>query len=72
MNDLMASQGGAIGVILLVLVCINVLLTAAKTIFEKIEPTPEKQAASKFYQGLSKVLKVLSSIIDWAQGNKAH
>ena len=72
MDSLLAQHGGAIGTIIMVLVCLNILLTAVKAIFEKVVPSPEKQAESKFYQVLAKVLAVSSSIIDWVQGNKAH
>lgn len=72
MSDFIAVHGGMVASILLAVVCINVALTAIKTILEKIEPTPEQLAASKFYQVVCKVVGVLTKVIDWLSANKEH
>ncbi len=72
MKEFINSNGGMVGAIVLVLVCVNIALTAIKSVLEKLMPTPEKQASSSFYKGVCSVMTILTQAIDWLTGNKAH
>jgi hypothetical protein len=72
MNALITQAGGLLPAVILLMVCTNVVLTAVKTIIEKIDPTDEQRASNKFYPFLAKAVATLTSAIDWMQGNKEH
>ncbi len=71
LKDLIAQNGGLVGAVSVILVCVNILLTAIKAILEKLQPDPAKQPEG--LKGvLVKVSGVVQGLIDWMTGNRAH
>lgn len=74
-------QHGVWALIVLLMVCANILLTAVKTMIEKVEayltggdatkidPNSFLEKAKAF---IAKILGYLSTALDWATGNKEH
>lgn len=72
MKELIDAHGGVASLVLLVMVSVNIILTAVKALIEKWQPSPEQQANSKVDQIVTKILGFTSGIIDWLTGNKEH
>jgi divalent metal cation (Fe/Co/Zn/Cd) transporter len=72
MKEVVNSNGGLVATVLLLMVSINIVLTAVKAVIEKWEPTEEQQKNSKVLHIITKVLGVTSNVIDWMTGNKEH
>lgn len=79
MKDLIMSHGFAASALVL-LACFNVMLTAIKTVLDKIEayllpagqaPDPNAKLV-KASALLGSICGKLSSVIDWLTGNKEH
>lgn len=64
-------------IVILIVMCLNVALTAVKTILEKIEAsTPEVEGPdSKIVKAETLIAKIngwLKTFIDWVSANKEH
>ena len=72
MQGFIESQGGLLATILLTAMCLNILLTALKTIVEKISGAIPSETESKILSALQKTCDILATIIDWTSANRAH
>lgn len=66
MKDFITNNGGIIATLGLMVMCLNIGLTALKTILEKVA------AGSSELSLVTKACNVLSMIIDWLTANKEH
>ncbi len=69
LKDFIAQNGGLVGAVSVILVCVNILLTAVKAVLEKLQPN---QPVTGVKSILVKVSGVVQGLIDWMTGNKAH
>lgn len=65
-------QSGSVQNIILAVMCVNIALSAAKQILEKIKDKTETDGDNKAYDTISKVSGLLSKAIDYVTGNIAH
>lgn len=77
MLELIQANGGLAITVSLILVCLNILLTAVKLVCEKIEAaTPEVEGPQTVVVQVrvwaGKIAGWIAPLIDWLTGNKAH
>lgn len=72
MKEFILNNGGLMATVALVVVCLNILLTSVKVVLEKVKDLTPTDVDNKAYDALSKVMGVLSLIVDWASANKEH
>ncbi len=65
-------QSGSVQNIILAVMCVNIALSAAKQILEKIKDKTATDGDNKAYDAISKVSGLLSKAIDYVTGNIAH
>jgi hypothetical protein len=72
MQEFIAHNGGLMATVALTVMCLNILMTALKTVLEKIKDKTETQADNKMYDIVTKICNILSTVIDWTSANKEH
>jgi len=58
--------------IILGIVCVNIGLSAAKQVLEKIKDKTATDGDNKAYDAISKVSGILAKVIDWVTANTKH
>lgn len=72
MFEQILANGQMIATVVMVLVCVNIALSAAKQILEKIKDKTASNADNKAYEIISKVSDVLAKVVDWFSANISH
>lgn len=58
--------------VVLVVVCLNVLLTAVKVVLDKIKDLTPSDVDNKLAEVIGGFVGMLSKIVDWVSANKEH
>ena len=72
MQDFINSNGGLMATVGLTVLCLNIFLTAVKTVLDKVKDKTESKADNKLFDLVTKLLVVLSVIVDWTSANREH
>ena len=72
MDILKLLQSGSFQNIVLGIVCVNIALSAAKQVLEKIKDKTATDGDNKAYDLISKISGVLSKAIDYVTANTQH
>lgn len=71
-DSLMGFDGGMVGMVVMVAVCLNMALSAASKILDLIKDKTASSVDNKIADILHKVLSVLQKLIDFIGMNRAH
>jgi len=72
MDILKLLQSGSFQNIVLGIVCVNIALSAAKQVLEKIKDKTATDGDNKAYDLISKISGILSKAIDYVTANTQH
>lgn len=73
MKDLIAkllnSQEGILTIVIMTVICMNIVLTAAKKVLSRIKDKTESKTDDKAYEVITKVLSALNKVLEFASAN---
>ncbi len=72
MKDMIASNGGIVGVVVLLSMALNVMLSALKSVLQMFIKDPAAQAADEKIKFIDKVLALLAKVVDFLSANVEH
>jgi len=72
MKEFLAQNGGLLGAIVLVAVCLNLVLSGIAKMLDLIKDKTKTEVDNKIAAILHKVIAVLQKVIDWGSGNREH
>jgi len=68
----LSTDSAMLQVVITLVICLNVLLAAVKTVLEKVKDMTKTDADNKAYAVVAKVAAMLSKVVDWVSANIEH
>jgi hypothetical protein len=72
MKEFVSQNGGLLGVVVLVAVVLNFVLSGISKALEMIADKTATQADNKALAIVNKLVLILQKVIDWGSGNRPH
>lgn len=72
MKEFMAQNGGLLGMLALMALCLNVLLSGVSKALGVIKDKTATNVDNKAYEIINKITAILQKIVDWGSGNRQH
>lgn len=72
MKEFLSQNGGMVGVVVMVAVALNFLLSGVSKMLEVIKDKTATNLDNRAFIFVNKLTGILSKVIDWSSGNREH